>query len=177
VRVRHLAQGPDQVTGPVEVFRQEQRAGGPEAVARAVVPVIPAGEQPLGERAVGDHDVAGRGGERQQVPLRGPVDEVVTDLVAQHAAAQRPLGGAPAVQRVVADADLADQADPLERAHAAHDGPVPDHRVGLVHLVQVDAADAEPVRAGNRALLDDRGDREHREDLRGHEDRRLVLAR
>jgi hypothetical protein len=171
VRVRHLAQGRDQVGGPVEVLRQEQRAGGPQAVARAAVPVVPAGEQPLGERAVGDHDVAGRGGERQQVPLRGPVDEVVADLVAQHAAAQRLLGGAPAVQRVVADADLADQPDPLQRAHAAHDRPVPDQRVRLVHLVQVDVADAEPVRAGHRALLDDRGDREQREDLGGQEDR------
>jgi hypothetical protein len=174
VRVRHLAQGRDQVPGPVEVLRQEQRAGGPEAVARAAVPVVPAGEQPLGERAVGDHDVAGRGGERQQVPLRGPVHEVVADLVAQHAAAQRPLGGAPAVQRVVADADLADQPDPLQRAHAAHDRPVPDQRVGLMHLVQVDVADAEAVRAGHRALLDDRGDREQREDLRGQEDRLLA---
>jgi hypothetical protein len=175
VRVRHLAQGRDQVAGPVEVLRQEQRAGGPEAVARAAVPVVAAGEQPLGERAVGDHDVAGRGGERQQVPLRGPVHEVVADLVAQHAAAQRLLGGAPAVQRVVADADLGDQPDPLQRAHAAHERPVPDQRVRLVHLVQVEAAGAEAVRAGHRALLDDRGGREHREDLGRQEDRLPVL--
>ena len=171
VRVRHLAQGRDQVARPVEVLRQEQRVGGPEPVGRAVVPVVPAGEQPLGQRAVGDHEVAGRVGEREQVPLRGAVDEAVADLVAQHPGAQGLLGGAPAVQRVVADADLADQPDPLQRAHAAHDRAVPDHRVGLVHLVQVEPAGAEPVRAGHRALLDDRGDREQREDLRRQEDR------
>ena len=171
VRVRHLAQGRDQFAGPVEVLREEQRIGGPQRVRRPAVPVVPAGEQPLGERAVGDHDVAGRGGERQQVPLRGPVDEAVADLVAQHAAAQRLLGGAPAVQRVVADAYLGDQPDPLQRAHAAHDRPVPDQRVGLVHLVQVETADAEPVRAGHRALLHDGGNREEREELRGQEGR------
>jgi hypothetical protein len=138
--------------------------------------VVPAGEQPLGERAVGDHDAAGRGGEREQVPLRGPVDEVVADLVAQHAAAQRPLGGAPPGQRVVADAGLGDQPDPLQRAHAAHDRPVPDHRVRLVHLVQVDTADAEPVRAGHRALLHHRRHRQQREQLGGQEHGRPAIA-
>jgi hypothetical protein len=54
------------------------------------------------------------------------------------------------------------------RPAAAHDRPVPDQRVGLMHLVQVEAADAEAVRAGHRALLDDRGDREQREELRYH---------
>src|SRR6266480_590170 len=33
-----------------------------------------------------------------------------------------------------------------------------------------------PIRAGHRALLDDRGDRQQREDLRGQEDRVPVLA-
>src|SRR5262249_8412302 len=77
VRVRHLVQGRDQVAGPVQVLRQEQRAAGAEPVHRAVVPVVLAGEQPLGQRAVGDHDVAGRFGERQQVLLGRPVNEVV----------------------------------------------------------------------------------------------------
>jgi len=64
----------------------------------------------------------------------------------------------------------------LQRAHAAHDRPVPDQRIGLVHLVQVEPADPEPVRAGHRALLHHRGDRQDREDLRGQEGRLPGLA-
>jgi hypothetical protein len=45
-----------------------------------------------------------------------------------------------------------------------------------MHLVQVEPTGAEPVRAGHRALLDDRGDRQQREDLRGQEDRVPVVA-
>ncbi len=34
MRVRHLAEGRDQIAGPLEVVGQEQRAGGPDAVGR-----------------------------------------------------------------------------------------------------------------------------------------------
>src|SRR4029077_21207354 len=70
VRVRHLTQDGDQVTGPVEVVREEERAGRPEPVRRPVGPVIPAGQQPLRQRAVGDHHAVVRLGERQQILLR-----------------------------------------------------------------------------------------------------------
>ncbi len=45
-----------------------------------------------------------------------------------------------------------------------------------MHLVKIEAAGAQPVRAGHRALLHHRRDRQHRQDLRGEEDTLPVLA-
>ena len=138
--------------------------------------MVAPGQQPLGQRAPrDDHAVLGlRVG--QQVTLGCPLDEAVLDLVAEDRGAQRGLRGPPAVQRVVAHPHLADQPDPLQGAHPAHGRGVPDHRVRLVDLVQVQVAGAEPVRAGHRALLHHRGQRQHREDLGGQEHRVQVLA-
>ena len=86
------------------------------------VGVVPAGEEALRQRAVGDDHAAGLLRERQQVLLGRAVDQAVADLVAEHPAAERRLGDLPAAQRVVADADLADQPDVLQRPHAAHGG-------------------------------------------------------
>ena len=76
----------------------------------------------------------------------------------------------PAAQRVVRDAHLVDDPDVAQRAHPPHRGAVADHRVGPVHLVQVDRAHAEPLRARDPALLHDRGRRHHREHLRRDHD-------
>ena len=149
---------------------------GPDPVRRAVDGVVLAGEQALRERAVGDDDPAVRLGVRHQVAFWPAVGEAVPDLVAQHPGAERVFGRDPAAQRVVADAHLVDQPCPLQRAHAAHDRPIPDSRVGLVNLVQVELARAEPAGARDRALLHHRGDRHHRQDLRRQEDRLEVVA-
>jgi hypothetical protein len=171
VSVRHLAQHADQLAGTVKVLRQEQRVPGPDPVGGPVGPVVAAGQQALRQRAVGDHDPAGPGGERQQVLLGRAISEAVADLVAQHPAAQRLLGAPPARQRVVTDADLPDQPDTLQRAHAPHDRAVGDHRVRPVHLIQVKQARAQPAGAGHGALLYDRRQRQDREELRGQENR------
>ena len=171
MRVRHLAQHPDQPGRALDVLREEQGVGPADPVGGQVVAVVAPGQQPLGQRAVGDdHAVLGLG-VRQQVTLGGPLDEAVLDLVAEDRAAERGLRGPPAVQRVVAHPHLADQPDPLQGPHPAHGPGVPDHRVRLVYLVQVQVAGAEPVRAGHRALFHHRGERQHREELGGQEHR------
>jgi hypothetical protein len=172
VRVRDLAEHGDQLPRPLEVLRQEQRIAGADAVRGPARTPVPARQQPLGQRAVGDHDAAVRCRERQQITLGLPVHEAVGDLVAEDPAAERLLGGAPALQPVVADPDLADQAHPLQGPHAPHDRAVADDRVGHVDLVQIEQADAEPVRAGHGALFHHRSHRQDRKEL-GRDERRL----
>jgi MFS family permease len=169
VRVGDLAQHGEQPRGSFQVDRQEQGAERPEPVSRPVARVVPAGQEPLGQRAVGDHHAAGLFGVRHQVGAWTGRDQVVANLVAEHAAAERLLRRLPAVERVVADADLADQADALQRPHPRHDHRVGHQRVRLMHLVQVEPADAEPVRAGDRPLLHHRRQRRDRQDLRREE--------
>src|SRR6185437_10577288 len=52
---------------------------------------------------------------------------------------------------------------------------VADYRISLVHLVQVEVAGAQPVRAGHGALFHHRRHRQHRQDLGGQEDTLVVL--
>lgn len=167
--VRHLAQGPDQAAGALQVRRHEIRAVRPNPVGRAVEPVVPARQQPLAERAVGDDQPPVPLGVGNQVFVGLPRDEAVAHLVAQHPGAECVLGLPPAAQRVVADPDLADQARALQCAHAAHDDGLPEKRVGLVHLVEIDPADAEPMRARHGPPPDDGRKRRDRKDLRGEE--------
>ena len=87
------------------------------------------------------------------------------------------LGRAPAPQGVVADTHLVDQPHPLQRVHTAHDRPVADQRIRLVHLVEIEAVGPKPVRAGHSPLLNHRGDRHQRENLRRQEHRLPVLAK
>ena len=60
---------------------------------------------------------------------------------------------------------LADKADVLKSAHAAHRRLLGHKRVGLMHLIEVESADPEPLRAGNAALFDNRREGQQREQL------------
>ena len=50
---RHLPQGGQQLATSLDVLGEEQGVAGPHP-ARPVLPVVPGGEEPLGQRAVGD---------------------------------------------------------------------------------------------------------------------------
>ncbi len=96
----------DQIAGALEVFCEKERGGCPDAVRRSVGVVTLAGQQSLCQRTVGDDDVIVRLGERQQVVLDQTGDQAVAGLVAPYPAAQRLLGGAPALNGAVAEAHL-----------------------------------------------------------------------
>jgi len=61
-------------------------------------------------------------------------------------------------------------------AHPRHDDRVGDHRVGLVDLVERNAIDLQPLRAGALPLFDDRRKRRDRKDLAGQRDRGTLVA-
>ena len=103
VCVGHLAKEIEQRRDPVQVLGAEQRVDRADA-ARPVVGGVAATEQPLGQRAVGDHEPVLPLGERHQVVERRGVGQGELHLVADHRAAERGVGGPPAVQRVVGDA-------------------------------------------------------------------------
>src|SRR2546427_7411806 len=69
------------------------------------------------------------------------------------------ITGALEVTREEQRAGLAGQPDPLQRAHATHDRPVADQRMGLVYLVQAESAGPGAGGAGHGALLDGGGTR------------------
>jgi len=80
VRVRHLAQDGDQSLARSMLSGREQRVGGPDAVSPAIVPVVPARQQPLGQRAVGDHRLWAVGlRERSRSRFWRAVDEVCSE--------------------------------------------------------------------------------------------------
>ena len=64
MRVRHVAESCDQIAGALEVVRKEERVGCPDAVVRQARAVMSARQQPLCQRAAGDHNAAVRLGER-----------------------------------------------------------------------------------------------------------------
>ncbi len=99
------------------------------------------------------------------------MQEAEPHLVGKHGGAERLLSRLPPLQRVVADTDRVDEADPLQGGHAPHGAAVRNERVGLVHLVEVDPTDAKPVGAGHRPLFDHRSHRQHREQLGGDDGR------
>jgi hypothetical protein len=97
-------------------------------------------------------------------------------LVADHGPPERGVGLLPPRQRVVRNADCTDGAAVEQVAHPGHDHRVGDHRVGLVHLVQRDSVQPEPLGAGALPLLDDRGKRGDGHDLAGHHDVGALVA-
>ena len=147
-----------------------------DGVAGSVRGAVAAGEEALGERAVGDHNTAVLLRVRNQVAFGATVDQAVTNLVREHRPTERGFGSSPARKRVVADANLADKAYVLKCAHAAHRRLLAHERVGLMHLVEVESADPEPLRAGDAALLDDRRQGQQREQLCREEDLLLRSA-
>ena len=89
-------------------------------------------------------------------------------LIADHRPAERRVGFLPPGQRIVRDACRADVAVVEQVTHARHDHRIGHHRVGLVDLVQRDAAQLQPPGAGVCALLDHRGKRGDGKNLAGH---------
>jgi hypothetical protein len=63
----------------------------------------------------------------------------------------------------------------LQGAHPAHRRAVPDDRVRLVHLVEIEVLQPEALRARNSTLLDDRRERQDGEDL-GRDERHVALS-
>jgi hypothetical protein len=166
-----LTQRVDEVARALEVRRQEQRVP-PAHVGRDPVRVVPAAEQPLRERAVGDHEPAGRPRPRQQLALRRADGQAVAHLVREHRAAERCLGRAPLAQRAVAHADALDGPVPARVGEAAHGDAHRHDRVRRVELVEVEPLDAEPARARARAPAHHARHRQYGIQLRGEE--RLV---
>ena len=88
VGVGDLAQDVEQRLDPAQVLGAEQRVDRPHP-ARAVVHAVPAAEQALGQRAVGDDDPVLALGERHQVLQRAGVGQRELHLVADHRPAER----------------------------------------------------------------------------------------
>jgi hypothetical protein len=171
----HLAQQREQRLGAAQVLRAEQRVHRPDAtgpVARRVAPT----EQALRERAVGHHHAALTLGEGHQVGERAGLGEREGDLVADHRLTEGGVGGPPSLQGVVGDPDRADPPFPQQRPHPGHRHRVRDDGVGLVHLVQRDAVELEAAGAALVPVADDGGERRHREDLAGDDDRAAVTT-
>ena len=95
-------------------------------------------------------------------------------LVRRDRPAQLALGLRPPVRGEVAHTDVAHDARVLESAHARHRRAKRDQGIRPVHLVQVDALDAEPQGREAPVLLDAPRGRPHREHLR--RDERLVAT-
>src|SRR5689334_14102923 len=86
VRVRHLAQRTDQVTGAIEVVWVEVRAGHPDGIRGPTVPVKLARQQSLCQRAVSDQHPIVCLGKWQEFTLRRAGDKAVAHLIAQYSA-------------------------------------------------------------------------------------------
>src|SRR6185437_7816820 len=89
---------------------------------------------------------------------------------------KRQFGGFPALYRVSADPDLADQPRMLEKAHVVHDGPVVAERVGVVHLVQVQPGHTQAASTRLSPLPHQRASRCKGKELSCDADRLAVIA-
>ena len=82
------AQRVQQLVTSGEVLVEEQRVGEANA-AGPMVGVVLGGEEPLGERAVGDDQPVIGGGERHEILIRAALGEAVLDLVAHDGRTER----------------------------------------------------------------------------------------
>ena len=98
------------------------------------------------------------------------------DLVADDGLLQRRVGLAPALERVVGDADRADSVLVQEGAHTAHDDGVRNQRVRLVDLVEGNGVKLQPGGAGCRAAPDVGWEWGDGEEFAGHDGRFALVT-
>ena len=169
VRRGDLAQRVQQRSRSAQVLGAEQAVGRPDP-AGAVLLVVAAAEQALGQGAVGHHHPVLALRERDEVEQRARVGQREVDLVAHHRPAEGRFGQLPAGERVVADPDRTDPAGPQQGLHPRHDHRVADERVGLVDLVERDGLELQPAGATVGPPPGHRGEGRDREELAGHHD-------
>ncbi len=106
-------------------------------------------------------------GSRSRSGLRR--DERVLHLVRDHRPTQPSLRVLPTREREVAHAGVANEALIEDASHSVHRRAVRHHRVGPMHLVEIDDVDAETASTGARPLSDDWRQRHQRKQLRSEE--------
>ena len=100
---------------------------------------------------------------------RPTIDKVEADLVGKDRAPESTFGCLPALEGVVAHADLADDTASLQVAHRRHLLADRNERVRLVDLVEVDLGDPEAAGTACGTAGDDRLHGQQRKELRGDE--------
>src|SRR5664280_1456441 len=103
MRGSDLAERTQQFACPIEILWKEKRVAPPDVVGRQVVLVVPAGEEPLRERAVGNDDA---------VVLSGPGHELVA-ITSQRKAELHLVGQHPGTERSI-------RLLPLRKGEVAH---------------------------------------------------------
>ena len=163
------AQRAEQRFDPAQILRSEQRIRRPDP-ARPVVDAVLAAQKSLRERAVRHHHPVLAFGEGDQIVERARVGQREVHLVADHGPTESGIGLAPTGERIVRHARCADETVVEQAPHARHDHRIGDERVRLVDLIERDAVQLEPTRAGPCALPRDRRERRDGKDLARHHD-------